>query len=154
MRRDSFVFYRSFFEMAEEIANEGERLRALEALLDYGLNGKVRKLQKGSMSSVLFGAFKPQIDANNERYLNGKKGAEHGAKGGRPKKDKNPTGVTEQNPTGVIRKTPNENVNVNANVNANVHVNENENVMGSSIGTELSDYIRGIERKRKELAND
>ena len=49
--------------------------------------------------------IKPQIDANNIKYRNGKKGAIHGAKWGRPKKpQKNPSGVSEENP----KKTPKE----------------------------------------------
>ena len=80
--RDSFVFYRSFYE-AIKLWPEENQLSALKAIIEYALNGKE---DITSSDAVVMALVKPQIDKNNKRYENGKKGAEYGELGGRPKK--------------------------------------------------------------------
>ncbi len=85
MERDSFVFYRSFFEaislMPQEIQAE-----VYPALVEYALNGKYPK-QLSDIARGVFILVKPNIDASVTRYENGKK---FGKLGGRPttKKEK------------------------------------------------------------------
>ncbi len=125
MERESFIFYASFLEGIEALNSAEEKWEAVKAIFDYGLKG-IDKPPEG-YAKIPYIMAKPQINANNQRYENGKKGAEYGKLGGRPRKDgelKNPIGVNDKNP----KKTPNDNVNVNDNVNENVNVNENENV--------------------------
>lgn len=116
MKRDSFIFYRSFFESIQELEPE-TRCACYDAIIGYALDGTLPDVK--GISKAIFTAMKPQIDANNKRYEDGCKGAEYGKLGGRPKKDKNPTGVIDKNPIGVIEsansKTPNENENENDN---------------------------------------
>lgn len=122
--RDSFVFYRSFFE-AIKIQPKEIQTDIYSAIFDYIFNDK-QPDGLNPMVQSLFILIKPQLDANNQRYENGKKGAEYGKLGGRPRKDgelKNPIGVNDKNP----KKTPNDNVNVNDNVNENENVNHNVN---------------------------
>lgn len=69
--RDGFVFYRSFREAIRELPEE-ERLKCYEVILDYALD-EVEPNEVG-ISSAIFKLIKPQIDANNKRYENGKKG--------------------------------------------------------------------------------
>ena len=108
MHRDSFVFYRSFYEALSELEG-ADKLKAVDALLEYGLNGAEYK-GRGAVA-MFFRLVKPQIDANNQRYENGRRG-------GRPK--------TENKPSENLKKTEAEpNVNVNDNVNDNVNVNVN-----------------------------
>ena len=57
----------------------------LLAILEYGLNG-VDTCSEGSIESAILAFIKPQIDINNQRFENGKKGAEFGKLGGRPRK--------------------------------------------------------------------
>ena len=115
MKRDSFIFYRSFME-GLNCFDDKTRLNVYDAILSYALDGEETELSGESRG--LFSLIKPQIDANNKRYVNGQKGAAFGKLGGRPK---NPEGVIDKNPTGVsekvVKKTPNENVNENVNVN-------------------------------------
>lgn len=73
MERDGFVFYRSFYEAVQDIEDEHTRLLALEAIINYGVLGEELPLPKG-MASIVFKLVKPQLEANNERYLNGLKG--------------------------------------------------------------------------------
>ena len=122
--RDSMVFYKSFADAIMNLDDE-TRLESYDAVMEYAFTGEVPDGLSG-VALAVFTLIKPQIDANNKRYEDGCKGAEHGSKGGRPKK--NPTGVSEnknsKTPKGLSPKTPNENENVNVNVNENVNENE------------------------------
>ena len=105
VKRDSFVFYRSFKESLEELCDI-DKLVMYEAISDYALDKTEPKLT--GFPKALFSLIKPQLDANWQRFENGKKGAESGKKGGRPKTPKKP----QENPT----RTPNVNDNVNNNI--------------------------------------
>lgn len=129
MKRDSFVFYRSFYEA---IRRQPKKVQAdiYNAIAEYALNGNEPQDDK---SFSMFYLIKPQIDANNQRYENGKNG-------GRPRKENqsktigfgNPYVLENQSKT---KPKPNNNQNitkvepnVNVNENANENKNENENV--------------------------
>lgn len=113
---DSFVFYKSFYEAALEL-DAPDRLEFYDALTQYAIAGKEADIES-PVARAIFKMARPQIDANVKRREDGKKGAEYGILGGRPKKEKR-DGVSDKNPSGVIEKTPNVNVNANANVNVN-----------------------------------
>ena len=83
--RDSFIFYRSYVEALKELPDEN-RLHIMDAVLRYALEGEEPNLT--GVEKAVFVLMRPQIDANNRRYENGKKGAESGSKGGRPAKNK------------------------------------------------------------------
>jgi len=119
--RESYIMYKSFVDALEMLPEEnyGKAMRAINRYAIYDeMPGELP-----ADAQIVFTMARPQIDANIERRENGKKGAEYGKKGGRPKKE-NPIGVIDENPIGVNSKTPN----VNVNVNENVNVNDNENV--------------------------
>lgn len=147
MNKESFVFYRSFYESLKDL-EDVDRLIMLDAILKYSLDGEVPELK--GMHLALFTLIKPQIDANMKRYENGKKG-------GRPKAQQ----LSENEHIDCLLETevkPNDNqtvttgepnVNVNVNVNENVNENENENVsLSLSLSTERTD--REITTKEKE----
>ncbi|WP_051698007.1 DUF6291 domain-containing protein [Prevotella sp. 10(H)] len=115
-QRDSFIFYRSFYEAIKDL-DDTDQLNIYKAIIEYGLNGEISHLE--GITKSLFTLIKPQLDANSRRYENGKKGAQHGKKGGRPKKD-----VSIENPN----ETPNENENNNININGNENNNQKENI--------------------------
>lgn len=100
--RDSFIFYRSFYEATQYLEKE-QKADLFDAIANYALNQKQSKLD--NICSALFSLIKPQLDANYSKYLNGKKKA---------KKSK---------PVAKISK-PLTNVNVNVNDNVNVNVND------------------------------
>ena len=125
IKRDSFVFYRSFFEAIQQIPRK-HRAMIYEAVFEYVFENREPSLS--GVPSALWTLIKPQLDANNVRYENGKLGAPYGKKGGRPRKtedSKNPNGVITKTPKGLEAKTPNVNVNENVNENENVNVNVN-----------------------------
>jgi len=100
--RDSFIFYRSFYESILELPEDNQK-DLLLAIANYSLNFKEPELK--GLSKAVWILIKPQLDANNKRY-------ENGTKGGRPKTKKKPN--NNQNKT---KSEPNKNVNVNKNEN-------------------------------------
>lgn len=69
--RKSMVFYKSFVEATDCLDPEMYK-RVMQAILHYGIYGKEPKLE--GIEKSLFMLVKPQIEANNTRYENGKKG--------------------------------------------------------------------------------
>lgn len=132
MTRDSFIFYRSFFEAAEPLAAK-DKLALFEAITKYALNGDLPELTP--IARAMFTLIKPQLDANQKKYLNG-------TKGGRPKTKEEPN----DNQTETKGKA-NENVSVNANVNENKNVNKKGNEVSSLIFKE--NLSKGIKARIK-----
>lgn len=122
--KESFVFYRSFYEAIRKIKDYKLKSEIYDAICELGLNKNVVKLTD-DVGQIIMDLIKPQIEANTERYENGKKGGKFGILGGRPKKEKNPSGV--------INKTPNENDNVNVNDNVNDNESERESKERDSV---------------------
>ena len=126
--RDSFVFYRSFYE-AIKLLPKKYQLQCFTSLCEYALNDVPMEKLPGTVEAILK-SFKPQVDANNRRY-------ENGLKGGRPKGNQNET-KTKPNDNQVRTKAKrNVNDNVNDNDNVNVNDNDNDNALGSSGGRRL-----------------
>lgn len=105
MARDSFIFYRSFYEAISELSKENQA-ETYNAISKYALDQEETNLS--GISKAIFSLIKPQLDANYKKYENGKQ-----------KKSK-----TEANDKQKVSKTGT-NVNVNENVNVNVNVNDN-----------------------------
>ena len=117
--RESFVFFRSFFEAIEEI-DEKKQLKLYKSIANFALNGEYPTDLKG-IEKAIFALIEPQISASNKRYEVSKKCGEFGKLGGRPKKEKTLKGFENE--------TLNVNDNVNVNHNDNVNVNVNDNVI-------------------------
>lgn len=71
MERDSFIFYRSFYEAVACLDDE-DRLACLDAICEYALNGTTP--EESAVASAILTMAKPTIDKNNERFVNGKRG--------------------------------------------------------------------------------
>ena len=112
--RDSFIFYRSFFESTLSL-NKEQKADLFNAICSYALDGNLIELD--GIVKGFFTLIKPQLDANHKKFENGCKGAEYGKLGGRPK-NKNPK-LTPKKPLKNPKLTPNVNDNVNVNVNHN-----------------------------------
>lgn len=113
MARDSYIFYRSFYEAIKEIP-ELDQLSVYKAISIYALEQE--EIELTGIAKAIFSLVKPQLDANYKKYENGKQ-----KKSKTEAKDKQRT-----NKIGT-------NVNVNENVNDNVNVNENNNVNDSCV---------------------
>jgi hypothetical protein len=66
--RDSFIFYRSFFEAVKPLEKE-QKADVLEAICAYALDGNLIELQ--GVSKGFFTLIKPQLDANRRKWTNG-----------------------------------------------------------------------------------
>lgn len=136
--RDSFVFYRSFYEAIAELP-DADLASCFRAIADYALNDV--EPDTPGIAKTVFRMAKPQIDANTKRYQNG-------TKGGRPSKEEKPNdnqNVTKpkqsKNQT-ITKPEPNDNVNVNDNVNENenVNVNDKNNMSSGTSADHTSEY--------------
>lgn len=69
--RDSVVFYKSFYESINELPPESA-LKIYNSIFRYAFADELPELF--GIEKALFTVIKPQIDANNKRYENGRKG--------------------------------------------------------------------------------
>ena len=79
--RDGVVFYKPFYESISELPPENA-LNIYNSIFRYGFFDEEPELP--GIEKAIFTIIKPQIDANNRRYENGKREA------GRPKRQKPP----------------------------------------------------------------
>lgn len=110
MQRDSMVFYRSFHEATRELPPEIYK-EAMVALMDYALDGRINEVS--AYANMFLQMAKPQVDTNNQRYINGSKGGRKPE----PKLEKGEVQKTKAEPKRNQTGTkPEPNVNVNDNV--------------------------------------
>ena len=131
--RDSIVFYRSFYEAIKDLA-PNVQAKVYNAIFEYSLN--FNEVELAGLPKTIFTLIKPQLEANNKKFENGKKGAEFGKLGGRPKPQNNP------------KPTPNVNDNVEcimSNVNENEILLKKESKEIFSFRNSMLDY--GFEKK-------
>ena len=138
--RESMIFYKGWVDAIKQLPGE-RQLELLIAIIEYGIDGEAADLSDPFMKAMLE-MVKPQIDLNNTRYENGKKGAEYGKLGGRPKKSKKTPKKPQENPN----LTPNDNVNdnVNDNANDNLFSNSNELLCGTTFHDATSINYKNI----------
>ena len=112
MSRESFIFYQSFHKALEPLEPESYK-NVMIAINNYALYGLEPELN--GIENSFFILIRPQLDANNKRYIDGQKG-------GRPKKT---SGYEDNEKPVVIENEDNEKPNVNVNDNVNVNVIDN-----------------------------
>jgi hypothetical protein len=113
--RDSFVFYRSFAEAINKL-DQDNRLNVYDALCRYALDGEI--VTDNGIVKAMLTLMIPQIDANNRRYENGKKGGRNKNQS-ETKPEPNPNQTRTKMEPKETKPEPNVNVNVNDNVNDN-----------------------------------
>lgn len=110
-KRDSFIFYRSFYDASKCLKTE-EKAQLFDAICSYALDEKVEQLDGTAYG--MFQLVKPQLDANRKRFNNGcikkQKGSKSEAKSKQAKSK----------------------IEANVNVNVNPNVNENLNLESKS----------------------
>ena len=116
--RDSFIFYKSFYDSISRIKSKELKADIYEAICELALNNNDIELSN-DVGLMIMDLIKPQLLANTKKYQDGKKG-------GRP--TKKTSGYEKGKTGGYENKKPNVNVNDNENVNDNANVNDNENV--------------------------
>jgi hypothetical protein len=127
-KRDSLIFYRSFYESIKQIPDEKEQLKVYNSIFEYSLN--FNEIELSGIASSIFTIIKPLLSANNKRYQNGSKPkAKRKQNGSKPEANKN------------------DNDNVNDNVNVNVNVNDFLNVFKKVSG---KSRIKVIDKKTQQ----
>lgn len=167
--RTSTVFYEQWYQIIKELPLK-ERDKAYKYIFEYAFYGiEPEKDKTTSMSYVVFGMAKPNVDSAQKRY---DAATENGQKGGRPKKvtELVQTNILELRKNGMTQKqvaselglslktiqrvekdiSQNHNVNVNDNVNENDNVNS---VASDEVNTE-SASPPVVEGKPSPLASD
>jgi len=130
-QKDSFIFYRSFYESIRGL-DDKKRLKMYDAIANFALNNEEND-KLDNVCKSFFILMKPQIVANNKRYVNG-------LKGGRPSKK-----ITD----GFLITEPNENENENGNEKENENLSFNEN--GENITPTLDLTKRKKETNKNSL---
>ena len=119
MAKDSFIFYRSFYEASKELKDK-DRVKLYDAICEKSLNDK--EIALTGLSGSMFKLIKPQLEANIKKYENGKKG-------GRPK-NKEAENQNQNETLGFENQKPNQKPNQNQNETLgfeNDIKNENQN---------------------------
>ena len=120
MARDSFIFYRSFYDAINELPKENQA-DTYSAIAKYALDQEETELT--GISKAIFSLVKPQLDANYKKYENGKQ-----------KKSK-----TEANDKQKESKT-------RTNVNVNENVNVNDNVTTTVVNNASDSCVDGLQK--------
>ena len=140
--RDSVVFYRSFYEAIQNLP-EPEQVKAYTAIMEYALNGVQPEID--GVAAAIFLLVKPQIDANNKRYENGKrpkaKREENKPEANQKQNQSEKEAKEKQNESKPEAKPKQEETESEANENVNVkeNVNVNANVLNTSVASDPGD---------------
>lgn len=124
MKRDSFLFYRSFMEALEDL-NDKQYAKVMRAITKFALDGE--EIALSGVEKVIFTLTKPQIIANNKRYENGCRGGRNSTKE-EAKQVQDDTELQPNENQTVTKTKPNCNqneTNLTPNVNDNVNVKDN-----------------------------
>lgn len=136
IERETSIFYKNHYETIKKLPQD-KQILVFWAVFDYAFYGKIMKFKEEDFAcGIIFDLIKPQIDANNRKYQNGKLG-------GRPKNNQNETKTKPKNNQNETKTKPNDNVNDNVNVNDNI----NNNITSSSCIKEKKEK----EKKEKQL---
>ena len=132
MQKESFIFYKSFYEAIKKIPEEYQ-LEIYNAISSYCFDGKKPENLSG-VAEAMFILMKPNIDSAEKRY---NASVENGKKGGRPRKNdsqekpNNNLNKTQGKPNNNLNETqkePNQNFNVDEDVDEDVDDNVDDNV--------------------------
>lgn len=102
IERDTSIFYKNHYETILKLPTE-KQLLIFKAVFDYAFYGTITEFNdKDFACGIIFDLIKPQIDANNRKYLNGKLG-------GRPKNNQTETKTKPKNNQTETKIKPNQN---------------------------------------------
>lgn len=140
-KRDAFSFFWSFKDAIMGLEDENEKLAIYEALTDYAFLG-IEPTDLTPICKIIWKLVKPNIDSSIKRYdacvNNGKKGAEYGSLGGRPKKKKEtPEETPEETPKETPKKPLNKNKNKDLKENLCIDIDERKNFLSTTVSEDF-----------------
>ena len=134
MKRDSMIFYRSFYESLNGL-DSVIKAEVYDAIFSYGLD-LTDPTFTNEIARALFTLIKPQLDANLKRFNNGLK-----------PKTKQVESKTEAKPKQIESEPEaNVNVNVNDNVNKNNNIQDRKNKFYESLTVFVSEFPKEMIR--------
>jgi len=133
MKRDSMIFYRSFYESVSGLSPV-IKAELYDAIFEYGLNFQEIEFTN-EISKALFTLIKPQLDANIKRFENGNKP--------KTKQIENKTEAKQKQNKSEIEA----NNNVNDNVNKNENIEERKNKFYDSLLIYVNEYPKKMLRE-------
>ena len=134
MKRDSMIFYRSFYESLNGL-DSVIKAEVYDAIFSYGLDFTDPTFTN-EIARALFTLIKPQLDANLKRFNNGLK-----------PKTKQVESKTEAKPKQIESEPEaNVNVNVNDNVNKNNNIQDRKNKFYESLTVFVSEFPKEMIR--------
>lgn len=140
-KRESFVFYHSFKEAIDEVADD-QQLSIYQSIANYALYREEPDLV--GVAKIVWVLIKPQLDANWRKY-------EKGCRGGAPKGvSNNPNGRRGKNTPETNHELTINKANVNDNVNDNGNGNDNGWETTTTIPI-LSDIIEFVSEQRLDV---
>lgn len=102
--RDTSIFYKNHYETILKLPAE-KQLLVFKAVFDYAFYGKITEFNNEDFAcGIIFDLIKPQIDANNKKYLDGKLG-------GRPKNNQTETKLKPKQNQKITKLKPKQNQN-------------------------------------------
>jgi len=108
MQRDSFIFYRSFFDAMLPLNND-QKAELMQSICKFALDHE--EVAEDSLVKAMFSLIKPQLEANYNRWINGNK----------PKQNKSKTKAKRKQNVSKTKANENVNDNVNDNVNEKIY---------------------------------
>ena len=137
-KRDSFIFYRSFFEATKWLKID-EKAQLFDAICSYALDGETKNLD--GTAKGMFELVKPQLDANRKRFENGCVKKQKGSKKEAKRKQKG------------SKSKANDNVNVNVNEECKLEL-KLESQLPIFINKDLFDSFVEMRNKIKKPLTD
>jgi hypothetical protein len=134
--RDSFIIYRSFYEAICDLDTESQA-QVFKAICEYSLN--FEEIELTGIAKTIFKLIKPQLDANNKRYENGKQ----------PKFKQQISKTEAKEKQNISKIEANKNVNNNDNVNDNVNENKKEKEYKSELEKIFNEFLEMRKKIRK-----
>ena len=105
-RRESFTFRTEWHDAISELPSE-YRLEAMDYIVMYATTGESPDEVSAVVRAIMI-LIRPQIDRDRILYENGCRGAEYGARGGRPRKPQANSNETPEKPQENPKITPSE----------------------------------------------
>lgn len=152
MERESFIFYKSWFEVIRDESKEVQ-WEIINAIIEYAFNDNLVELMPKSRLAFKF--IKRDIDKATEKYQEYiDKQRDNGKKGGRPRKETQAFSENPKNPSLFSKTQKSLNVNDNVNVN-NIPPNPPEGEMVEEIDfLKLKDFINQETGKSFKMINE
>ena len=151
MKKESIVFYRSFFDAIRNLPPEDYK-KCMDAILYYSFDDIEPDANSG-MAYLVFTMAKPQIDVSIKRY---NACVENGKKGGNPnfkKGEKNPYYNNQKDNQKITKTLPKDNQldnqkdNLNYNYNENYNLNYNENYNDNNSSNKITTCGKFLPKK-------